>query len=132
MRNHQSIIKALGTWPIPALLLFFQLSSAFGQLPPEVAQFGYPETVFLNGKVVSMDDASRSTNVGSIYQAVAVKEDKILKLGTTEQVRALVGPDTQVFDLKGRTLIPGIIEPHSHMYGRAVQLLDRLGFKYPP
>jgi len=132
MRNQQSIIKILGTWPVPALLLFFQLSSAFAQLPPEVAQFGYPETVFLNGKVVSMDDASRSTNVGSIYQAVAVKEDKILKLGTTEQVRALVGPDTQVFDLKGRTLIPGIIEPHSHMYGRAVQLLDRLGFKYPP
>jgi len=132
MRNHQSIIKILGAWPISALLLLFQLSSAFGQLPPEVAQFGYPETVFLNGKVVSMDDASRSTNVGSIYQAVAVKEDKILKLGTTEQVRALVGPDTQVFDLKGRTLIPGIIEPHSHMYGRAVQLLDRLGFKYPP
>ncbi len=132
MRNHQSIIKTLGTWPVPALLLFFQLSSAFGQLPPEVAQFGYPETVFLNGKVVSMDDASRSTEVGNIYQAVAVKEDKIQKLGTTEQVRALVGPDTQVFDLKGRTLIPGIIEPHSHMYGRAVQLLDRLGFKYPP
>ena len=132
MRNQQSIIKILGTWPVPAVLLFFQLSSAFAQLPPEVAQFGYPETVFLNGKVVSMDDASRSTNVGSIYQAVAVKEDKILKLGTTEQVRALVGPDTQVFDLKGRTLIPGIIEPHSHMYGRAVELLDRLGFKYPP
>ena len=132
MRNQQSIIKILGTWPVPALLLFFQLSSAFAQLPPEVAQFGYPETVFLNGKVVSMDDASRSTNVGSIYQAVAVKEDKILKLGTTEQVRALAGPDTQIFDLKGRTLIPGIIEPHSHMYGRAVQLLDRLGFKYPP
>ena len=37
-----------------------------------------------------------------------------------------------VLDLKGRTLIPGIIEPHSHMYGRAVQYLDRLGFKYPP
>ncbi|MCH8015083.1 MAG: amidohydrolase family protein [Acidobacteria bacterium] len=132
MRNHQSILKTLGTWPILALLLLFQLSSAFGQLPPEVAQFGYPETIFLNGKVVSMDDASRSTEVGKIYQAVAVKEDKILKLGTTEQVRAIAGPDTQIFDLKGRTLIPGIIEPHSHMYGRAVQLLDRLGFKYPP
>jgi len=132
MKNHQSITKYLGTWPIPALLLLFQLSSAFGQLPPEVARFGYPETIFLNGKVVSMDDASRSTEVGSIYQAVAVKEDKILKLGTTEQVQAIAGPDTQIFDLKGRTLIPGIIEPHSHMYGRAVQLLDRLGFKYPP
>ena len=132
MRNHQSILKILGARPILALLLLFQLSSAFGQLPPEVAQFGYPETIFLNGKVVSMDDASRSTEVGNIYQAVAVKEDKIQKLGTTEQVRAIAGPDTQIFDLKGRTLIPGIIEPHSHMYGRAVQLLDRLGFKYPP
>ncbi|MCK5351410.1 hypothetical protein KAJ77_02470, partial [bacterium] len=123
MRNQQSIIKSLGVWAVPALLLFFQLSSAFAQLPAEVAQYGYPETIFLNGKVVSMDDASRSTDVGNIYQAIAVKRDKIMKLGTTEQVRALAGPDTQIFDLKGRTLIPGIIEPHSHMYGRAVQLL---------
>ena len=132
MRNHQAIGRSLGVWPVPALLLLFQLSNAFGQLPPEVARYGYPETIFLNGKVVSMDDASRSTDVGNIYQSVAVKGDKIMKLGTTEQVRALAGPDTQIFDLKGRTLIPGIIEPHSHMYGRAVQLLDRLGFKYPP
>ena len=132
MRNQHSIIKSPGVWAVPALLLFFQLSSAFAQLPPEVAQYGYPETIFLNGKVVSMDDASRSTDVGNIYQAIAVKRDKIMKLGTTEQVRALAGPDTRVFDLKGRTLMPGIIEPHSHMYGRAVQLLDRLGFKYPP
>jgi len=132
MRNQHSIIKSPGVWAVPALLLFFQLSSAFAQLPAEVAQYGYPETIFLNGKVVSMDDASRSTDVGNIYQAIAVKRDKIMKLGTTEQVRALAGPDTRVFDLKGRTLMPGIIEPHSHMYGRAVQLLDRLGFKYPP
>ena len=132
MRNHQAIGRSLGVWPVPALLLLFQLSNAFGQLPPEVARYGYPETIFLNGKVVSMDDASRSTDVGNIYQSVAVKGDKIMKLGTIEQVRALAGPDTQIFDLKGRTLIPGIIEPHSHMYGRAVQLLDRLGFKYPP
>jgi predicted amidohydrolase YtcJ len=132
MRNHQAIGRYLGVWPVPALLLLFQLSNAFGQLPPEVARYGYPETIFFNGKVVSMDDESRSTDVGNIYQSVAVKGDKIMKLGTTEQVRALAGPDTQIFDLKGRTLIPGIIEPHSHMYGRAVQLLDRLGFKYPP
>ncbi len=132
MRNHQAIIRTLGAWPVPALLLFFQLSNAFGQLPPEVARLGYPESIFLNGKVVSMDDASRSTDVGTIYQAIAVKADKILKLGTNEQVRALAGPDTQIFDLKGRTLIPGIIEPHNHMYGGAIALLDRLGFEYPP
>ena len=63
MRNHQSIIKILGAWPISALLLLFQLSSALGQLPPEVAQFGYPETVFLNGKVVSMDEMGHAPRI---------------------------------------------------------------------
>ena len=102
------------------------------QLPELVSRHGYAETIFINGKVVSMDDQSTSTQVGTTYQAIAVKAEKIMKLGTTEEIRSVAGPDTQVFDLEGRTLIPGIIEPHSHMYGRAVQMLDRLGFKYPP
>ena len=113
-------------------LLLLQLPPAFGQLPPEVAEFGYADTIFINGKIVSMDDISNSTEVGNIYQALAVKRDRIMKLGTSAQIRALAGPDTTSYDLQGRTLIPGIIEPHSHMYGRAVQYLDRLGFKYPP
>ena len=114
------------------LSLLFVTSNSLAQLAPEVAEFGYADTIFVNGKVVSMDDESRSTEVGTIYQAIAVKGDKIMKVGTTAQIRAVAGPDTLVLDLKGRTLIPGIIEPHSHMYGRAVQYLDRLGFKYPP
>jgi hypothetical protein len=132
MRNHQSISKYLGVWPIPALLFLFQLSSAFGQLAPEVAKFGYADTIFVNGKIVSMDDWSSSANPGSIYQGVAVKGDAIVKLGTSAEVRALAGPDTKILDLKGRTLIPGIVEPHSHIYGAAIQYLDRFGFKYPP
>ena len=132
MRNYQSISKYLGVWPIPALLFLFQLSSAFGQLAPEVAKFGYADTIFVNGKIVSMDDWSSSANPGSIYQGVAVKGDAIVKLGTSAEVRALAGPDTKILDLKGRTLIPGIVEPHSHIYGAAIQYLDRFGFKYPP
>ena len=67
MKDHQSISKYLGVWPIPALLFLFQLSSAFGQLAPEVAKFGYADTIFVNGKIVSMDDWSSSSNAGSIY-----------------------------------------------------------------
>ena len=44
----------------------------------------------------------------------------------------MAGPDTTVLDLGGKTLISGIVETHSHMYGGAVQHLGRLGFKYPP
>ncbi|MBI2821852.1 MAG: amidohydrolase family protein, partial [Acidobacteria bacterium] len=81
---------------------------------------------------VSMDDASRSTTPGRIYQALAVKGDKIVKLGTNDEIRALAGRITRVLDLKGRTLIPGIIESHQHIYGRALRWLDRFGIKWPP
>ena len=102
------------------------------EIPLEVARFGYADTVFFNGKVVSMDDRSNSTQVGNVYQALAVKGDKIVKLGANQDVRALAGPNTRVLDLKGRTMIPGIIEPHMHIYGEAVQHLERFGFTYPP
>ena len=130
MKNHQNVTRYLPVWM--ALLVVFGTSGVLAQLDPDVAKFGYADTIFINGKVVSMDDQSTSTQVGTTYQAIAVKAEKIMKLGTTEEIRSVAGPDTQVFDLEGRTLIPGIIEPHSHMYGRAVQMLDRLGFKYPP
>ncbi len=113
-------------------LFLLQVIDAQAQLAPEVAQHGYADTIFVNGKVVSMDDVSRSTSVGTVYEAMAVKGEKIMKLGTSAQVRAVAGPDTVILDLRGKTAMPGIIEPHSHMYGAAVQHLDRLGFKYPP
>ena len=132
MRIDQWAVKSLVFSLSLSILFLLQATNSLAQLAPEVAQQGYADTILVNGKVVSMDDASRSTSVGSIYQAIAVKGDKIMKLGTSAQVRALAGPETVILDLRGKTLIPGIIEPHSHMYGRAVQYLDRLGFKYPP
>ena len=130
MKNHQNSVSCLAVWT--AVLVLLATGGLMAQLHPDVAKHGYADTLFINGKVVSMDDKSTSTEVGTIYQAVAVKGEKIMKLGTTQEIRAVAGPDTRVLDLEGRTLIPGIIEPHSHMYGRAVQHLDRLGFKYPP
>ncbi|MCZ6877287.1 MAG: hypothetical protein O7G29_04020, partial [Acidobacteria bacterium] len=117
MRFDQWAVKSF----VFSLILFLpQATNSLAQLAPEVAQQGYADTLFVNGKVVSMDDVSRSTSVGTIYQAIAVKGDRIMKLGTTAQVRAVGGPDTVILDLQGKTLIPGIIESHSHMYGAAV------------
>ena len=93
---------------------------------------GYPETIFFNGKVVSMDDATTSTSPGHIYQAIAVKRDTIMKVGTNDEVKALAGPNTKAFDLKGRTMTPSIIEPHSHIYGAATRYASRFGLKFPP
>ena len=102
------------------------------QVPEEIGRMGYADTIFVNGKIVSMDDKTRSTNVGTIYEALAVKGDKIVKLGTAAQVKTLAGPPTKVYDLHGRTMIPGIVEPHNHFYGGIPRYLARMGIKYPP
>ncbi len=65
------------------ILLLGPLSYA-QQLPPQVEEMGYADTIFINGKIVSMDDASTSTEVGNIYPALAVKRDIIMKLGTNQ------------------------------------------------
>ena len=58
---------------LAAVLLLASSQLAAQQVPPEVAQWGYADTIFVNGKVVSMDDASTSTNVGNVYQLLQSK-----------------------------------------------------------
>ena len=128
----QSPLCYLGGVCAIALLILLNSPLHAQQIPPEVAQYGYADTILVNAKVVSMDDQSTSTSVGRIYQAVAVKGHRIVRMGTSGEIRALAGPNTRVLDLKGRTLIPGIIEPHMHIYGEAIRYLDRFGFDYPP
>lgn len=81
---------------------------AAAQAPPP-AVLHYPDLVLLNGKVVTVDDRF------SIQEAVAVREDRILAVGTSAEIRTLVGPATRVVDLRGRTVVPGLIDSHIHM-----------------
>ncbi|MCK4582252.1 amidohydrolase family protein, partial [Candidatus Bathyarchaeota archaeon] len=67
------------------------------------------DLVLVNGKVVTMDPAE------SIAEAVAVKYNRIEKVGTTAEVLELKGDDTEVIDLGGRTVVPGFIDSHCHM-----------------
>ena len=132
MSIHRSRSKFVGLILTLGVIWVAQATTSWAQIPIEVARQGYADTLFVNGNIVSMDDVSASTEVGSVYQAIAVKDTRIMKLGNNQEVRALAGPDTRIHDLKGRTLIPGIIEPHMHIYGGAIRYLERFGFKYPP
>ena len=118
MKHCKNTCSHLIVWV--AVLTMIGTSGMLAQLPPDVAKYGYADTIFVNGKVVSMDDISNSTSPGNIYQGIAVKHDKIMKLGTTQEIRSVAGPDTQVFDLKGRTIIPGIIDQHLHWNRSAI------------
>ncbi len=66
------------------------------------------DTVLINGKIVTVDDRF------AIVQALAIKDKRIVAVGTTAQVRKHAGKDTKVIDLKGKTVIPGLIDNHSH------------------
>jgi predicted amidohydrolase YtcJ len=74
------------------------------------------DLVLKNGRVLTVDAQDR------IVQAVAVKGDKIIKVGTTAEIQSLVGPDTKVIDVNGKVITPGIIDAHFHLmsYGRQV------------
>jgi predicted amidohydrolase YtcJ len=82
--------------------------------PAPPAAGGYPDQIFYNAKVVTVDDESFSSNVGSIHQAIALKGDTIVATGANAQVRALAGPQTKQIDLKGRTVLPSFILTHEH------------------
>jgi predicted amidohydrolase YtcJ len=66
------------------------------------------DLVLSNGKVVTVDDRF------SIAQAVAIKGSRIVAVGSTAEIDRLKGPQTNVIDLAGRTVIPGLIDNHAH------------------
>src|SRR5271170_4112082 len=66
------------------------------------------DLVLIHGKVHT-EDASRS-----LAQALAIRGNTIVAVGTDESVAAFVGPNTRTVDLGGRVVLPGIIDAHTH------------------
>ncbi len=72
------------------------------------------DAVFINGKILTVDSDF------SVVEALAVTGTRIVAVGDSESVAAMVGDDTQVVDLQGKTVIPGLIDNHMHFI-RAAQ-----------
>ena len=60
----------------------------------------------------------------SITEAIAIKGDRILAVGDDEDIFKLVGPQTKVIDAKGRNVLPGLYDSHTHPLGAALSELD--------
>jgi predicted amidohydrolase YtcJ len=71
-----------------------------------------------NGKVLTLDAQSR------IVEAVAVKGDRILAVGSDAAILKHRGPRTKVVDAKGRSVLPGLYDSHTHPVGAALSELD--------
>lgn len=81
------------------------------------------DTIFINSKVYTID------NQNTIAQAVAVKDDKIIAVGTEEEILNHKGILTEISDLKGKMMLPGFVESHFHatnagVFGQGLWLAD--------
>ena len=75
------------------------------------------ETIYRGGTIVTMVDDRREA------QALAVAGGRILAVGTEQDVLTTLGPDTDVVDLAGRTLLPSFIDSHGHFISAAQVLM---------
>ncbi len=78
---------------------------------------GSANVIFHNGTVLTMEDDFPEVD------AIGIQADKIIAAGKDEEVLALQGPETQLVDLAGRTLLPGFVEGHAHI----LRFPDRAG-----
>lgn len=67
-----------------------------------------PDMLMVNGKVLTVDGSF------SVAQALAIRSGQIVATGSSESIRRLAGASTRVVDLGGRTVIPGLIDNHTH------------------
>lgn len=86
---------------------------------------GQADLVLQNGNTLTVDTHDR------IAQAVSISKGIIQKVGTDSEVSTFIGPSTQVINLKGRTVTPGIIDAHNHMIYFGEQLKYQLDIRPP-
>jgi predicted amidohydrolase YtcJ len=89
------------------------LAAVFGAsavMAPLMAQAAGPlaEMVYRNGRIYTLDPKS------SIISAVAVMDGKFLAVGGEADVKPFIGPETQVINLGGKPVIPGLNDTHNH------------------
>jgi predicted amidohydrolase YtcJ len=95
--------------PLLAALLGFPFATAFAQMA---------DTIYYNGSILTIDDARPKA------EAVAVKDGKILAVGKKDEVLETKGDGTKMIDLTGKTLLPGFVDAHGHVFLGGIQALS--------
>ncbi len=76
------------------------------------------DLLILNAKVITVNSNF------TVAQAIAIRGDKIVAVGKDKQMELFKGPDTQVLDAQGRTVMPGLYDSHVYSYQAATSELD--------
>ncbi len=76
------------------------------------------DLVFINGVIATLEDSIKNAT------AVAIKDDKILFVGSDEEAENYIGDSTEVIDLQGKFVMPGFNESHAHFIGLGESLIN--------
>ncbi len=75
------------------------------------------ERVLTNGNIITVDEDNPTA------EAIAIAGDRIIAVGTNDDINAMVGENTEVIDLEGRTVVPGFIDAHAHFMSLGKSLM---------
>jgi len=81
-----------------------------------VTDHSYAQSVYINGYIYTADAQN------TVCEAIAIADGYIIACGSTAQINALVNQDTNIVDLQGKTMLPGIIDAHLHPFWGGMQL----------
>ncbi len=96
------------------LAVVLTVESAGGAAAPDPAA----ELIVFGGKVITVDAAF------GVYQAIAVRDGRIVQVGSSDEVMKSRGANTKLVDLGGKTVIPGLIDSHVHPGGACMTEFD--------
>jgi hypothetical protein len=100
---------------IPVIVLIAVSSLTAQQAPPDL--------ILSNGKIITVDERF------TIAQAVAIRGNRIVAVGANAEIASLAGPNTRTVDLRGRAVIPGLIDNHMHLLRAAATWTKELRFE---
>lgn len=89
-----------------------------GCIPFACTPVNPPDMILMNGKIITVDPDF------TIAEAVAIRNDKIVAVGSNAEVMKSAGGKTRIIDLKGKAVIPGIIDSHTHPESASVSELE--------
>jgi predicted amidohydrolase YtcJ len=80
----------------------------------------FADLALKNGNVLTMDSCQHNV------EAIAIKKDRIIKVGTNKEINQSIGKTTNVINLRGKTVVPGLTDSHIHVsdFGKYLMWLD--------
>lgn len=110
------------TGGILAAVACLALAGCGGAVPDALA----PDVIYTGGEIVTMDAANRTA------EAVAIRGDRIVAVGSRSEIEALAGANTRVVDLAGQVMTPGFYAPHDHFPGAGNTEVLTVNLNSPP